>query len=53
MRKGGRYMRIEELYPEYGLEDKKTEYKGIIKEGRDDRGKNLETVHKLWTICTF
>ena len=46
-------MRIEELYPEYGLEDKKTEYQGIIKEGRDDRGKNLETVHKLWTICTF
>ena len=45
-------MRIEELYPEYGLEDKKTEYKGIIKEGRDDKGKSLE-IGWLKTIVAF
>ncbi len=37
-------MRIEELFPEYGLEDKNTEYKGIIKEGKSDKGKNLDTI---------
>ena len=35
-------MRIEELFPEYGLEDKTIEYKEKIKEGKSDDGKNLE-----------
>ena len=34
-------MRIEELFPEYGLEDKTIEYKGIIREGKNDDGKSL------------
>ncbi|WP_022756447.1 ATP-binding protein [Butyrivibrio fibrisolvens] len=45
-------MRIEELFPEYGLEDKNTEYKGIIKEGKSDKGKNLE-IGWLKTIVAF
>ncbi len=45
-------MRIEELFPEYGLEDRKTEYKGIIKEGKNDKGKSLE-VGWLKTIVAF
>ena len=45
-------MRIEEMYPEYGLEEKKTEYKGIIKEGRNDKGKSLE-IGWLKTIVAF
>ncbi len=45
-------MRIEELFPEYGLEDKTIEYKGIIKEGKSDDGKNLE-IGWLKTIVAF
>lgn len=45
-------MRIEELFPQYGLEDKKTEYKGIIKEGKNDKGKSIE-VGWLKTIVAF
>lgn len=30
------------LFTESGLEDKKTEYKGIIKEGKNENGKSLE-----------
>nr|WP_297769111.1 ATP-binding protein [uncultured Butyrivibrio sp.] len=45
-------MRIEEMFPQYGLEDKKTEYKGIIKEGKSDNGKSLE-VGWLKTIVAF
>ena len=45
-------MRIEELYPEYGLEDKKIEYKGIIKEGKNDKGKSIE-IGWLKTIVAF
>ncbi len=45
-------MRIEELFPEYGLEDKTIEYKGIIKEGKSEDGKNLE-IGWLKTIVAF
>lgn len=45
-------MRIEEIYPEYGLEDKITEYKGIIKEGKSEKGKSLE-IGWLKTIVAF
>ena len=45
-------MRIEELFPEYGLEDNTIEYKGIIKEGKSDDGKNLE-IGWLKTIVAF
>ena len=36
-------MFIEELMPEHSLENKNTEYKGIIEEGKSKSGKNLET----------
>ncbi len=45
-------MRIEELFSEYGLEDKTIEYKGIIREGKSDDGKSLE-IGWLKTIVAF
>ena len=45
-------MHIEEMFPEYGLEDKVTEYKGIIKEGKDSDGKSVE-IGWLKTIVAF
>jgi len=45
-------MFIEELIPGVNLEDKNTEFKGIIKEGKDKDGKLLETGW-LKTLCAF
>ena len=45
-------MKIEELFPNFGLESKNIEYKGIIKEGKSDKGKKLE-IGWLKTIAAF
>ena len=45
-------MKIEELFPDFGLESKNIEYKGIIKEGKSDKGKKLE-IGWLKTIAAF
>ena len=45
-------MTIEKLVPELSLESKTVEYKGIIKEGKSDSGKNLE-IGWLKTIVAF
>ncbi|WP_027437180.1 RNA-binding domain-containing protein [Lachnospira multipara] len=45
-------MKIEELFPNFGLESKNIEYKGIIKEGKSDKGKKLE-IGWLKTIVAF
>ncbi|MEE8808744.1 MAG: ATP-binding protein [Lactimicrobium sp.] len=45
-------MYIEELIPGVNLEDKNTEFKGIIKEGKDEKGKQAE-IGWLKTLCAF
>lgn len=45
-------MFIEELIPGINLEDRNTEFKGIIKEGKNESGKSTE-IGWLKTLCAF
>lgn len=45
-------MYIEDLFPDLELESKTVEYKGIIEEGKKDKGRNCE-IGWLRTIAAF
>ena len=48
-------MYIEDLFPELELESKTVEYKGIMEEGKKDKGRNCEIgwLRTIGSICKY